>query len=72
MKRLLDTADAEEVAAYIIAPEIIRQVGADCVDNLGDGESICFMCNDLPTINLVELASVILKHLKKEDPHAGL
>lgn len=29
------------------------------VDNLGDGESICFL-GELPTVNIVELAEAIL------------
>jgi hypothetical protein len=47
---------AELIAAYFAAHNEI--------DNLGDGESICFM-SDLPTVNVVELAEQIIIKMNK-------
>jgi hypothetical protein len=35
------------------------------IDNLGDGESICFQ-DELPTVNIVQLAAAILERMEQK------
>jgi len=44
--------------AYKIAAAIGEQIGADMLDNLGDGESLVFM-GKLPALNIVQLAETM-------------
>jgi hypothetical protein len=55
-----DDVAALEALATLIAGEIVRQLGNDVVDNLGDGESL-LLCGMSPAINVVEIAEALVE-----------
>jgi hypothetical protein len=54
-----DPAPIMEALGTLICSELAQQLGADCVDNLGDGESVVLMSVATPAINLTQLVEAL-------------